>query len=102
MNAEEQLRELRDPLKREHRKVVKHKIMSLVMLALAALCAVYAYEQRLEAEAQRNEVVRLYRDMKKLREESEAARVEASKLRSILELERKKTEEALQMNAKKK
>jgi hypothetical protein len=102
MNAEEQLRELRDPLRREHRKVVKHKIMSLVMLGLAALCAVYAYEQRLEAEAQRNEVVRLYRDMKKLREESEAARVEASKLRSILEFERKKTEEALQMNAKKK
>lgn len=102
MNAEEQLRQSRETKQVTHKSLVKSKIISLVMLAIAATCAIFGYEQQLEAKANRDEVIKLHREIKRLKEESEAARVEASKLRSLIEMEKRRTETALkEMQSKK-
>ncbi|HEU5291147.1 MAG TPA: hypothetical protein VFU05_10920 [Cyclobacteriaceae bacterium] len=101
MIVEEQLRKMRETKQVTARSVIKNKIISLVMLGIAALCAVFGYKQQLEAKAQRGEVIRLHREIKRLSEESEAARMEAAKLRALIEDERKKTEAALQALQKK-
>jgi hypothetical protein len=95
MNAEEQLRQSRETKQVTHKSQVKNKIISLVMLAIAATCAIFGYKQQVEAKANRGEVIKLHREIKRLKKESEAARVEASKLRSLIEMERKRTEAAL-------
>jgi hypothetical protein len=95
MIVEDQLRKMREA-KHATRNEIKNKITALVMLAIAALCAVYGYKQQLEATAQRGEVIKLHREIKRLTEESEAARMEAAKLRALMESERLKTQEALQ------
>ena len=96
MNAEEQVRKMRETKQVSAKSQVKNKIISLVMLGIAALCAVFGYKQQLEAKAQRGEVIKLHRQIKRLTEESEAARMESAKLRMLIERERKKTEAALQ------
>ena len=96
MIVEEQLRKMRETKQVNPRNEVKNKIITLVMLGIAALCAVFGYKQQLEAKAQRGEVIKLHREIKRLTEESEAARMEAAKLRVLVESERKKTEAALQ------
>jgi hypothetical protein len=96
MNAEEQLRKLRETKQVTHRSEVKNKIISLVMLAIAAACAVFGYKQQMDAKAQRGEVIKLHRQIKKLTEENEAARLEAAKLRMMIEQERKNAEAKLQ------
>jgi hypothetical protein len=95
MIVEEQLRKMRETKPVSAKSVVKNKIISLVMLGIAALCAVYGYKQQLEYKAQRGEVIKLHRQIKQLTEESEAARIEAAKLRILMENERRKTEAAL-------
>jgi|GEM_PF-6047422 cell division protein FtsB len=95
MNAEEQLRQSRETKQVTHKSQVKNRIITLVMLAIAATCAIFGYKQQLEAKANRGEVIKLHREIKRLKEESEAARVEASKLRSLVEMERRRTEAAL-------
>jgi hypothetical protein len=85
MNAEELLRKMRSGKSSDPRHSAKHRIMSLVMLILASLCAVYAYEQRLKADAQRNEVIKLHRQIQELTDQSEALKLEASKLRMMME-----------------
>lgn len=95
MNAEDQLRKMRETTQVSTRSQVKGKIISLTMLAIASMCAVFGYKQQLEAKAQRNEVIRLHREIKRLSEESEAARVEAAKLRTLMENERKKSSAAM-------
>jgi hypothetical protein len=102
MNAEEQLRQSRETKQVTHKSQVKNRIITLVMLAIAATCAIFGYKQQLEAKANRGEVIKLHREIKRLKEESEAARVEASKLRSLVEMERRRTEAALkEMQSKK-
>ena len=101
MIVEEQLRKMRETKQVTTRSEVKNKIIALVMLAIAAWCAVFGYKQQLEAKAQRGEVIKLHREIKRLTEESEAARMEAAKLRALIESERKKTEAALQEMQKK-
>jgi hypothetical protein len=96
MIVEEQLRKMRETKEVNPRNEVKNKIITLVMLGIAALCAVFGYKQQLEAKAQRGEVIKLHREIKRLTEESEAARMEAAKLRVLVESERKKSEAALQ------
>jgi len=95
MIVEEQLRKMRETKQVTTRSEVKNKIISLVMLGIAAFCAVFGYKQQLEAKAQRGVVLELHREIKRLTEESKAARVEAAKLRSMIEIERRKTEAAL-------
>lgn len=101
MIVEEQLRKMRETKQVSPRSEVKNKIIALVMLGIAALCAVFGYKQQLEAKAQRGEVIKLHREIKRLTLESEAARMEAAKLRALVESERKKTEAALQEMQKK-
>lgn len=96
MNAEDQLRKMRETTQVSTRSQVKNKILSLVMLGIASLCAVFAYKQQLEAKAQRGEVIKLHREIKRMKEESEAARMEASKLRMMMEQERQQMETKLQ------
>jgi hypothetical protein len=95
MNAEDQLRKMRETTQVSTRSQVKNKILSLVMLGIASLCAVFAYKQQLEAKAQRGEVIKLHREIKRMKEESEAARMEAAKLRMLMEQERKQMETKL-------
>lgn len=101
MIVEEQLRKMRETKPVSAKSVVKNKILSLVMLGIAALCAVFGYKQQLEAKSQRSVVIDLHRQIKQLKEESEAARIEAAKLRALMENERRKTEAALQELQKK-
>ncbi len=96
MIVEEQLRKMRETKEVNPRNEVKNKVITLVMLAIAALCAVFGYKQQLEAKAQRGEVIKLHREIKRLTQESEAARMEAAKLRTLVQSERRKTEAALQ------
>src|SRR5688572_33285386 len=96
MNAQEQVRKMRETTQVSAKSVIKNKIISLVMLGIASMCAVYGYKQQLEAKAQRGQVIKLHRQIKKLTEESEAARMEAAKLRMLIEKEHKKAEAALQ------
>jgi hypothetical protein len=102
MNAEEQVRKMRETKQVSAKSEIKNKIISLVMLGIAAMCAVFGYKQQLEAKAQRGEVIKLHRQIKKLTEESEAARMEAAKLRMLIEKEHKKNEAALQTQNKSK
>lgn len=101
MIVEEQLRKMRETKPVSAKSAVKNKIISLVMMGIAALCAVYGYKQQLESKAQRGEVIKLHRQIKQLTEESKAARMEAAKLRILVENERRKTETALQEMQKK-
>lgn len=101
MIVEEQLRKMRETKQVSTRSEVKNKIISLVMLGIASLCAVYGYKQHIEYKGQRTEVIRLHREIKRLTEESEAARMESAKLRVMIENERKKSAEALQQAQKK-
>ena len=68
---------------------VKHRILSLVMLIVASMCAVYAYEQRLKANAQRNEVINLHRQVKEYSDQNEALKAEAAKLRMMMDAREK-------------
>lgn len=102
MNAEEQLRQSRETKQVTHKSQVKNKIITLVMLAIAATCAIFGYKQQLEAKANRGEVIKLHREIKRLKEESEAARVEAAKLRNMMEQERRNMEAVLQAMQKNK
>ena len=90
------------PEDRNQRKVRKYSFLSLVMVIVAGTCSVYAYLQQQEAQAQRGEVVRLYREIKRLQEESNAVRLEASKLRMLAEEERRNCEQLLQQAAARK
>lgn len=78
-----------------HKSQVKNRIFTIAMLVIASACAVFGYMQHLEAKANRDEVIKLHREIKRLKEESEAARIEASKLRTLIEMERKNTDAAL-------
>lgn len=102
MNAEEQLREMRGTTQVTTRSQVKNKILSLTMLAIASMCAVFGYKQQLEAKAQRDEVIRLHREIKRLTQESEAARKEATMLRILMKEEKRKADVALVEAQKKK
>ena len=75
---------------------MKSKIITVLLGLLTVVAIGYAYMQRQDAEFQRNKANEMHREVVRLRNESEAARAEASKLRSVLELEKKRAEEALQ------
>jgi hypothetical protein len=72
----------------QRKAVMKDKIRAIVMFLIAGLCIYYGYTQRHEAEVQRAKVEDLYRQIKVLQQEAEAARLEAAKLRMALEKEK--------------
>jgi hypothetical protein len=67
---------------------MKHKVRSVVMFLLAGFAFYYGYTQRHEARVQREKVQDLYRQIKTLQEEANAARAEAARLRMALEKEK--------------
>jgi len=71
---------------------MKERIRLVVMFLLAGFAFYYGYSQRHEAQAQRNKVQDLYRQINTCLQQAEAARVEAARLRLALEKEK----EALQ------
>lgn len=75
---------------------MKSKIITVLLGLLTVVSIGYAYMQRQDAEFQRNKANEMHREVVRLRNESEAARAEASKLRSVLEMEKKRAEEAIQ------
>ena len=64
---------------------MKSKIIVVLLTLLTVVSITYAYLQRKEAEFQRDQVNEMHREVVKLREESEAARLEAAKLRAMAE-----------------
>jgi hypothetical protein len=74
---------------------MKDKVRAIVMLLISGVCIYYGYSQRHEAQAQRAEVIKLHREMARLKQEAEAARVESSKLRLMLERERENMKQML-------
>jgi hypothetical protein len=100
MIVEEQLRKMRETKQVTTRSEIKNKIISLFMLAIASMCAVFGYKQQLEAKAQRDEVIKLHREIKRLNEESAAAHHEAAKWKNLMENERKKSAATLQQAQK--
>ncbi len=80
---------------------MKDKIRAIVMFLIAGVCIYYGYSQRHEAEVQRAKVEDLYRQIKALKEEAEAARLEAAKLRTVMEAERERVQRAYEEAQKK-
>ena len=63
----------------------------LVVVTIASL--VFGYTQKQAADFQKAKLEEMHREVVRLRNESEAARAEASKLRQVIEIERKKEDE---------
>ncbi|MFN3840033.1 MAG: hypothetical protein ACK4RF_04930 [Cyclobacteriaceae bacterium] len=80
---------------------MKDKIRAIVMFLIAGLCIYYGYSQRHEAEVQRAKVEDLYRQIKTLKQEAEAARLEAAKLRAAMEKEKERAQRAFEEAQKK-
>ena len=75
---------------------MKSKIVVALLTILTVVSIVYAYIQRKEAEFQRQQSNEMHREVVRLREESEAARMEASKLRTVAEKEKQRADAAVQ------
>lgn len=98
MNAEDQLRKLKQipPLTPEEKR---KKVVTAVVLAISTLISVlfliYAFMQKLEADAQREIAVQLKVEAEKQREMAEVNRKVAEYAQREAEVQRKKAEEAL-------
>ena len=75
---------------------MKSKIVVALLTILTVVSIVYAYTQRKEADFQRQQSNEMHREVVRLREESEAARMEASKLRTVAEKEKQRADVAVQ------
>ena len=75
---------------------MKSKIITLLLALLTVVSIAYAYMQRKEAEFQRDKSNEMHREVVRLREESEATRTEAAKLRGLAEMYQKESERALE------
>ncbi len=75
---------------------MKNKI-PIILLALVSIIAVfYAYDQKKSHDVLRDANARLRNEIKQLKDQSVAARLEASKLRYILENEKKMAQAAME------
>jgi uncharacterized protein HemX len=72
------------------------KIVIGIFAVIAIAAVVFGYMQKKEADFQRNKTQEMHREVVRLRQESEAARAEASKLRTMIEQERQRAEAAIQ------
>jgi hypothetical protein len=83
---------------------MKSKIITIALGLLTVVSIAYAYMQRKEAEFQRAKANEMHRELVRVRDESEAARMEAAKLRQVAETEKQRAdaaEEALMTKSKK-
>jgi hypothetical protein len=75
---------------------MKSKIVVALLTMLTVVSIAYGYIQRKEAEFQRQQSNEMHREVVRLKEESEAARMEAAKFRSVAEKEKQRADEAIQ------
>jgi hypothetical protein len=75
---------------------MKSKIVVALLTMLTVVSIVYGYMQRKEAEFQRQQSNEMHREVVRLREESQAARTEAAKFRSVAEREKLRADDAVQ------
>ena len=73
---------------------MKTKIAFVLLGILTVAALGLAYNERARSEYVRNDFVKLHKQLKETEEKFEAVRIEASKLRFIIENERKKLEQA--------
>jgi hypothetical protein len=74
------------------------KIISGVLAAIAIVSLVFGYMQKRQADFHRSKAEEMHREVVRLRQESEAARTEAAKLRISIG---KRTEQEAQTKAQK-
>jgi len=75
---------------------MKSKTITILLALLTVVSIGYAYMQRKDAEFQRNQANEMHREVVRLRQESEAARTEAAKLRGLAEMEKQRADAAVQ------
>jgi hypothetical protein len=80
---------------------MKSKAITFFLAFLAVISIAYAYMQRKDAEFQRSKANEMHREVVRLRGESEAARMEAAKLRGLAEIEKQRADAAVQELEKK-
>jgi uncharacterized protein (UPF0335 family) len=79
------------------------KTFVYVGLALLVISlSVVAYQQNEKAEFYRGEKNKMHDELIKVRYEAQSARLEVAKLKQVIELERKNTQEMMQKATKKK
>lgn len=72
------------------------KIVTGVFAVIAIAAVVFGYMQKQEADFHKNKTQEMHREVVRLRQESEAARAEAAKLRTLIEQERQRADAAIQ------
>lgn len=72
------------------------KIVTGVFAIIAIASVVFGYMQKKEADFQKGKTDEMHREVVRLRQESEAARTEAAKLRTMIEQERIRAEKAIE------
>jgi hypothetical protein len=72
------------------------KIVTGVFAVIAIASVVFGYMQKQEADFQKSKTEEMHREVVRLRQESEAARTEAAKLRTMIEQERIRAEKAIE------
>jgi uncharacterized protein YlxW (UPF0749 family) len=70
------------------------KIITGIFAVIAIAAVVFGYMQKQEADFQKGKTNEMHREVVRLRQESEAARAEAAKLRTMIEQERARAEDA--------
>jgi hypothetical protein len=72
------------------------KVVTGILAAVTIAALIFGYWQKKEADYQRAKTEEMHRELVRLRQESEAARTEAAKLRQVIEIERLKAETSAQ------
>ena len=73
---------------------MKNKIPTILLALVSIIAVFYAYDQKKSHDVLRDANARLRNEIKQLKDQSVAARLEASKLRYILENEKKMAQAA--------
>lgn len=79
---------------------MKNKIPTILLALVSIIAVFYAYDQKKSHDVLRDANARLRNEIKQLKDQSVAARLEASKLRYILENEKKMAQAAKAANNK--
>lgn len=75
---------------------MKNKIPTILLALVSIIVVFYAYDQKKSHDVLRDANARLRNEIKQLKDQSVAARLEASKLRYILENEKKMAQAAME------
>lgn len=81
---------------------MKNNIATILLALLAVAAVVYAYDQKKSHDVLRGVNIRLRNEVRQLKDQSTAARLEASQLRYIINNEKKLAQAALEKAERKK